>query len=135
LRQRLPAGWQVWLDAAHNSAGGAALAATVREAGDDAAPLHIVFGMMADKDVTGFVAPLAPLATSVTVLALPGEPRSHDPAAVIATLAKAGIAAHAAPSLAAAFEALADTGARGRLLVCGSHVLVGAALRENAAPA
>jgi len=135
LRRRLPAGWEIWLDAGHNAAAGAALAAALRQinAGQPK-PLHIVFGMLDDKDPIAFLRPLAGLATSVRAVPLADEPRSFDPQASVAALEKLGIMAGCAPSLDAALDALAGTSDAARVLICGSHVLVGAALRANARP-
>lgn len=135
LRQRLPADWEVWLDAGHNTAAGAALAATLRQINTERPlPLHIVFGMVDDKDLVAFARPLAELAASVTTVPLPGEPRGIDPHVSAATLSRAGIEATAQPTLEAAFDALAASPARARVLLCGSHVLVGTALQTDARP-
>lgn len=135
LRHRLPADWDIWLDAGHNAAAGEALAAELRQINADRKlPLHIVFGMLDDKDPTAFLSPLAILAASVTAVPLPGEPRSHDPQASAEALTNAGVMAGWAPSLDAALDGLATTPGGARVLICGSHVLAGAALRGSARP-
>jgi dihydrofolate synthase/folylpolyglutamate synthase len=116
LRRRLPADWDVWLDAGHNAAAGRALEAALR------------------KDPAAFLSPLAVLAASVTAVPLPDEPRSRDPRATAEALTKSGIMAGWAPSLDAALDALEATPDGARVLICGSHVLAGAALRGNARP-
>jgi dihydrofolate synthase/folylpolyglutamate synthase len=133
LSRRLPAGWEVWLDAGHNAAAGRALAAALREI--DAVrplPLHIIFGMLDDKDPVAFLGPLAGSAASVTAVPLPGEPRSQDPRAIAAALTEACVAAGWTPSLDAALDALAPAADSARILICGSHIIVGAALQGNA---
>ena len=135
LCRRLPAGWEIWLDAGHNGAAGTALAAALRQINADRPkPLHVVFGMLDDKDPIAFLRPLAGLADTVAAVPLAGEPRSHEPQASAAALRKAGIMARCAPSLDAALDALAGVPGDARVLVCGSHVLVGAALRDNGRP-
>jgi dihydrofolate synthase/folylpolyglutamate synthase len=135
LRQRLPVDWEVWLDAGHNGAAGEALAAALRQINaDKPMPVHIVFGMLDDKDPTALLGPLANLAASVIAVPLAGEPRSQDPRSSAETLVNAGIAADWAPSLDAALESLASTRGGAHILICGSHVIVGAALRGNARP-
>ncbi len=135
LRRRLPADWDIWLDAGHNAAAGEALAAELRQINADRPrPLHIIFGMLDDKDPAAFLSPLAILAASVTAVPLPGEPRSLDPQASAEALIGAGVMAGWAPSLDAAFDALAGTPDGARMLICGSHVLAGAALRGDARP-
>ncbi|MEZ5287702.1 MAG: Mur ligase family protein [Vicinamibacterales bacterium] len=54
---------RVLIDAAHNPAGAAALASYLVDAG--VAPLPLVLAMMADKDVSGMIAPLAPVASRI----------------------------------------------------------------------
>ena len=135
LRHCLPAGWEIWLDAGHNGAAGAALAAALRQINADLPkPLHVIFGMLDDKDPVAFVRPLAGLADTVTAVALADESRSHDPQVSAAALTKSGIMARCAGSLNAGLDGLADASGDARVLICGSHVLVGAALRANARP-
>ena len=135
LRERLPAEWDIWLDAGHNGAAGEALAASLRQINaDKPLPVHIVFGMLDDKDPTALLGPLASLAASVTAVPLANEPRSLDPQSSAETLANAGIAADWAPSLEAALESLASRRGGAHILICGSHVIVGSALRGNARP-
>jgi dihydrofolate synthase / folylpolyglutamate synthase len=66
-------GRQVLLDAAHNPAGAAALAAYLE--GEFSAPLPIVFGAMRDKDVAEMLRILLP-AASVFVATEPGNSRA-----------------------------------------------------------
>ena len=135
LRRRLPPDWEVWLDAGHNAAAGDALAAALRQVNADRPqPLHIIFGMLNDKDPMAFLNPFTALADSVTAVPLAGEPRSLDPQVSATALSGAGMMAGWAPSLGAALDALVRTPGGARVLVCGSHILVGAALRGNARP-
>lgn len=135
LRQNLPADWDIWLDAGHNGAAGEALAAALRQINAvKPMPIHIVFGMLDDKDPTVLLGPLATLAVSVTAVPLPGEPRSLDPQSSAEILANVGIAADWAPSLKVALESLASTQGGAHILICGSHAIVGTALRGNARP-
>jgi len=135
LRRRLPSNWEIWIDAGHNAAAAEALAVELRQINADRPrPLHIIFGMLDDKDPAAFLSPLAILAASVIAVPLPNEPRSRDPQASAETLAGAGVRAGWAPSLDAAVDALAETPGGARVLICGSHVLAGAALRGNARP-
>jgi dihydrofolate synthase/folylpolyglutamate synthase len=135
LRRRLSANLEVWLDAGHNAAAGEALAAALRQINADRPqPLHIIFGMLDDKDPTVFLDQLASLASSVTAVPLADEPRSHNPQASAGSLTRSGTTANWAPSLDAALDVLAETSGGARVLICGSHGLVGAALRGNARP-
>ena len=71
----------ILLDAAHNPAAAAALAAYLR--GAFPAGLPIVFGVMDDKDVDGIVTALAPCATGFVCTA-PDTPRAIPAAALAA---------------------------------------------------
>jgi dihydrofolate synthase/folylpolyglutamate synthase len=131
LMDRLPEGWELWLDGGHNRSAGEALAAAV-EAWSDR-PLHLVFGMLNSKDPKGFLAPLAAHVVGLGAVAIPGE-RNALPAAACRDAARAvGIPAATAASVA---EALGDlVGASGpgpaRILICGSLYLAGRVLAEN----
>ena len=130
LRALLPADAELWVDGGHNPAAGAALAAWSAER-DDGAPLHLVVGMLDTKDAGGFLAPLAPYATSAVTLTVAGEPAALDAEALAAAATAAGMKARAAPSIEAAL-ALATASARPpRVLVCGSLYLAGQVLAAN----
>jgi dihydrofolate synthase/folylpolyglutamate synthase len=81
-------GRQVLLDAAHNPAGAAALAAYLAQSG--VAPLPLVFAAMRDKDAAEMLRRLLPVA-SVVVMTQPRSARAR-PAAELADLAR-GLAA------------------------------------------
>ncbi|HYO11855.1 MAG TPA: folylpolyglutamate synthase/dihydrofolate synthase family protein, partial [Thermoanaerobaculia bacterium] len=71
----LPEGRRVLLDAAHNEAGAAVLAAFLARIGE---PVDLVFGALADKDVRGMLSDLAPHARHL-VLTTPPSPRAKPP--------------------------------------------------------
>ena len=126
----LPAGSELWLDAGHNPMGAAALAdAFDRLQPGDPRPLHLVIAMLDDKDVTGFLAPFAARAADAIAVPLDNEPRAIPVDALVAGAATAGLTARPAGGVT---DALAQV-SRGpvRVLVTGSHLLVGAALRAN----
>jgi dihydrofolate synthase/folylpolyglutamate synthase len=105
-----------WVDGAHNAAAAAALADVLAERG----PMHVVFGILANKDAQGIVAALAPHALSLTFVPVPGHPH-HDPHALAERFA-----GRAAASLA---DALATLPAP--RLIAGSLYLAGEALAAN----
>jgi dihydrofolate synthase/folylpolyglutamate synthase len=120
---------QLWLDGAHNPGGAATLAATVREvlAGR---PVHLVFGVLADKDWPEMVETLFPLAASLH-LAPPASPRALSPEtpALRAAAARHGLVPAVHCSVTAAVEAaLRGAGREEAVLACGSLVLVGEVL-------
>ncbi len=129
LAALLPAGAELWLDGGHNPAAGKALGAFARHWRD--APLHLVVGMMANKDAAGFLAPLLARAAALRAVPVPGHAGAADPAALVAVAQAEGMAdAAVAPSVAAALRDLAAAGPA-RVLICGSLYLAGAVLAEN----
>jgi dihydrofolate synthase/folylpolyglutamate synthase len=128
LVDRLPPGWELWLDGGHNQAGGAALGMVAREWQDK--PLRLVFGMLESHDAAEFLKPLATSVAGLVAVAVPGEPSSRSADNAAAAARAAGIAADTAPDIAAALK-LATTGAPGRVLICGSLYLAGHVLAEN----
>ena len=135
LVEHLPAGWEVWLDGAHNEAGGQVLgrqvAAWRRERPD--LTVHLVFGMLSTHDPETFLRPLAGLAEGLRAVAIGGahQTLSNADAAAAARLAGFPEAAEADDVLAAA-QSLAATHPRpARLLICGSLYLAGEVLAEN----
>jgi len=127
----LPPGFELWLDGGHNPDAAAALAASLPDllAGR---PLHLVVGMLANKDAEGFLAPLLPLATSLRAVPVGEDHAFHEPRALAERAAAAGLAAGAFGDVAAALRDLAARElAPGVVLVCGSLYLAGAVLRAN----
>ena len=111
----LTGGVETWVDGAHNPDAAAALADLLAER-----PMHLVIGLLANKDAVGVVAPLLPHALSLTFVAIPGH-ESHDPEQLAARFG-----GRAAASL---DEALAPLPAP--RLVAGSLYLAGEALSLN----
>jgi dihydrofolate synthase/folylpolyglutamate synthase len=115
---------QIVLDGAHNPHAAQTLAATWREVFDSEQPL-LIFGAMADKDVDGVCAALAPIASEFACVAV-NNPRSEKPdtlAAKFRTLrldAPVGVYGSVADAIAAA--------GKKRMLIAGSLFLIGEAL-------
>lgn len=105
----------VRIDGAHNPA-----AATVLAAELAARPMHLILGILANKDADGILAALAPGALSLNFVAVPDHD-SHDPDALAARWG-----GRAARSLAEAVAAI-----DGDILIAGSLYLAGEALRLN----
>lgn len=128
LADRLPSGWELWLDGGHNQAGGEALAAMAKQWQDR--PLHLVFGMLKSHDAQAFLRPLAPYLATLGTVAIPGEPNALTAEAAAAAARDVGIAATPRAGIAAAVAAAAE-GPAGRVLICGSLYLAGRVLQEN----
>ena len=107
---------RVWLDGGHNPDAGAALA---RYFGGK--PLHLIIGMLTNKNPAAIVAPLRALLISLTVVPIPGS-GAHPTVAF-------GPAAQSAPDVATALAALpADDS---DILIAGSLYLAGEVLKLN----
>lgn len=122
-------GIELWLDGGHNPAGGEAVAATL--AAMPARPTHLICGMLNTKDVTGYMRPLAPHATSLFAVSIPGEAATLPAEATRDAARAAGIPAESAESVLAALQAIRARDASARVLICGSLYLAGQVLREN----
>jgi dihydrofolate synthase/folylpolyglutamate synthase len=121
---------ELWLDGGHNPAAGAALAEALGRL--PPRPLHLVTGMLATKDASSYLRPLAPLARSLHGVAIPGEAATLPAEATVAAARAAGFAeATAAPDVATALAAITAAEPDGRILICGSLYLAGRVLSEN----
>jgi dihydrofolate synthase/folylpolyglutamate synthase len=107
----------VILDGAHNESGAAALADYLRAFVPQ--PIHLLFGIMRDKEIQAIGNLLFPLARSVT-LTRPDNARSADPAAIAPKDARVIPAAPAALE-----QLLASTPPTDAIVICGSLYLVG----------
>lgn len=130
LVRRLPPGWELWLDGAHNEAAGEALARVAAE-NWKGRPLHLIFGMLESHDADGFLRPLAPHLTALHALTIPGESHARSAADAAAAAERVGIPAAPRTDLDDALAHVADSSPTGRLLISGSLYLAGHVLREN----
>jgi len=112
------------LDGAHNVDGAAALAAYLVESGLSG-EVDLVFGGLADKELPAMLATLAPLVRRI-VLTAPESPRAEAPELLAARLGRPELPC--ASDVASAI-ALLECGGAAPILVTGSLVLVGEALR------
>ena len=124
----LPAGWELWLDGAHNPGAGEALAQHLPAWTDR--PLHLVVGMKQGKDAAEFLKPILPFADSVWAVAEPGQ---HLALSVEDVITASGGAARSGGTAAEALRLLAAEAPAGpaRVLICGSLYLAGALLRQG----
>jgi dihydrofolate synthase/folylpolyglutamate synthase len=135
LARRLGPGTELWLDGGHNPDGGRAIAATLAALEERASkPLHLVVGMMGQKDAAGFLEPFVDLARSVRTVPVPGAHEApFAPEALAALAASLGLRASAAPGVEAALDEIERVG-RGpkRVLITGSLYLAGSVLAREA---
>lgn len=116
---------EVWLDGGHNPAAASALAPLLSSFGR---PVHMIVGMLANKDAAGFLAPIAESVSSLTAIPVPDH-ASHLPADLAAAARGLGIAANTASSLADALHMPIATDAP--VLIGGSLYLAGEVLAAN----
>lgn len=128
LAALLPPGTALWLDGGHNPDAGMALARALA----DTQPLHIVCGLLRNKDATGFLRPFADRIASFRAVPIPGHDH-HDPANLCEWVrGELGISdAHPCPDVATALRHIAHQPSRGDVLICGSLYLAGEVLRAN----
>jgi dihydrofolate synthase/folylpolyglutamate synthase len=133
LTALLPASSEVWLDGGHNRAAADAVSAAIRER-LDGRPLHLICGMLANKDAAGLLAPLADIAASFTAIPIPDH-EHHAPEALATDardLAIADVSMAASP--ADALKRLAEKRAPRLVLILGSLYLAGGVLAANDEP-
>ncbi|AZV76484.1 bifunctional folylpolyglutamate synthase/dihydrofolate synthase [Parasedimentitalea marina] len=120
---------ELWLDGGHNAAAGVALADVLAKL--PKRPTHLICGMLNTKDVTGYMAPLAGQADSLTAISIPDEINTLPAEDTAAAAAKVGLNSATAVSAASALAGIVQQDPQARVLICGSLYLAGAILREN----
>ncbi|QBM75790.1 bifunctional folylpolyglutamate synthase/dihydrofolate synthase [Sphingomonas sp. AAP5] len=136
LLDQLPAGSQLWLDGGHNPAATQAIAAALDAIAHPAvgrSEVHLVLGMLANKDPVGLLTPFARLATTLHAVPVPNH-EHHAPAALAAVAHDLGIAAHTSADIAGALRditTIADPAEPPIVLILGSLYLAGEALSAN----
>ncbi len=120
----LAKGHAIWLDGGHNRDAGAALAAFFA---GRIGKMHLIIGMLANKDPTSILLPIATHLASITVVPVQGH--EHHEAEAFATVLSGVAPVTAASDLSAALSILPDDGLD--VLIGGSLYLCGEALRLN----
>lgn len=120
---------ELWLDGGHNAAAGLALADVLAKLPER--PTHMICGMLNTKDVTGYLAPLAKQAESLTAVSIPGEAATLSAEETAAAAAKVNLPATTADSVTDALKSIVAQNPQARVLICGSLYLAGNILREN----
>ncbi|MGD0639215.1 MAG: folylpolyglutamate synthase/dihydrofolate synthase family protein [Roseiarcus sp.] len=118
-----PAGAEIWLDGAHNEAGGRVLAEAMADFEDQSPrPLALICGALTTKDTAGFLSHFKGLAQETLAVPIAGE-HAGRPAEEVAAIARSvGLSAAACDSVASALRFLAarDWPRPPRILVAGS---------------
>ncbi|QLC21378.1 bifunctional folylpolyglutamate synthase/dihydrofolate synthase [Parasphingopyxis sp. CP4] len=117
----------VWLDGGHNLLAANAIAAHF----EDEDGLHLILGMLSNKDAEGFLRALPNLRSAIFV-PVDGH-ASHDPDALVVIASNSGVSARSAADIPTAIAAFAerDFADNHPLLISGSLYLAGEILRLN----
>jgi dihydrofolate synthase/folylpolyglutamate synthase len=126
---------EVWLDGAHNDAGGRALAEAMADLEDHAPrPLALICGTLASKDTAGFLSHFKGLAQETLAVPIAGEHAARSAEDVAAIARGVGVNAAACDGVASALKFLAarEWPVPPRILIAGSLYLAGSVLEANA---
>ena len=129
----VPEGGELWLDGAHNPEGGRAVAAAVADIEERVArPLVLIVGMLATKDVEGFLRNFAGLARRLVAVPIHQE-KALGADAIAAAARAVGIPADVADGIEPALAGIArlDLATPPRILITGSLYLAGEVLALN----
>ena len=129
LVDRLPAGWELWLDGGHNPAAGEVIADVAKGWRDR--PLDLIVGMLNTKDASGFLAPLAPHTRTLRAVTIPGEENPHPAAEIVKSACAVGISAQESVSIESGLRDVVQQPGPARVLICGSLHFAGVVLAEN----
>jgi dihydrofolate synthase / folylpolyglutamate synthase len=128
LTDLLPEGSIIWLDGGHNPDGGAAIARTL----EDGPLVHVITGMLKNKDALGFLRPFAHKIASLHAVPVPGH-EHHDPKD-LCWWAQDGLGitfADPVDNVKVALKRLAGKAQPANVLICGTLYLAGEVLRAN----
>jgi dihydrofolate synthase/folylpolyglutamate synthase len=133
LIDMLPAGSELWLDGGHNPAAARVIGDFLRVRFGGDGPVHLVLGLLANKDAPGFLAALAPSGVRIRTVPIGGH--GHHPPGELATMARAvGFESSPCSSIEEALAeiaAAADPAVPPAVLIGGSLYLAGAVLSAN----
>jgi dihydrofolate synthase/folylpolyglutamate synthase len=135
LLSLLPEGSELWLDGGHNPAAARAIADFFHARLAPGRPFRIILGMLANKDLRGFLEPFA--GSSMRIIAVPVPGHAHHDAAAVRTAAESlGLSMDGeAPDAMAALRQLATQEDDAPLvLIGGSLYLAGTVLATNGTP-
>ena len=137
LHDQLGPRGELWLDGGHNPDAGAALAETLGDwqtTDAEQRPLHLIMGMLANKDAVEFLAPFKPLAAKIHAVPIPYEEAAMAPAQIVEAAAVHSLDGRAVDDVPAALASIIETqadDATPRVLICGSLYLAGSVLATN----
>lgn len=134
----LPTGSELWLDGGHNDSAGEVLAAHAQTWSADKKQLHLIVGMVGNRDPSELLKPLAPFCASLHAVPVPMEKIRHGrtgeeipPSQVADAAQNLGIPARKAASVDEAVRHICQEPMPARILICGSLFLAGFVLESN----
>lgn len=125
---------EIWLDGGHNPAGAQAIAQTLADLEERSSrPVHLVVGMMGQKDAAGFLSSFRGLVRGIVTVPIPGAHEApFDPEALAALARNLGFDAASATNTSEAIQLIeANNVEPKRILICGSLYLAGHVLAEQ----
>ena len=130
LVEALPPGSELWIDGGHNPSAGRVIGDFLRSHVAPDRPLHVVLGLLENKDAAGFLAAMGQIHARFHMVPVPGHPH-HAPTALAETAQLAGLTAEPTADVAAALAAISGNGMPPVVLIGGSLYLAGQALALN----
>jgi len=129
LAALLPANSELWLDGGHNPGAGAVIAAWVKS---QQKPVHLICGMLSNKDVRQFLLPLSPFVRSLAAIPIEGEPGGQNAEHIYNIAHQLGIGSTLRINIKNAIEAIVTEDKNDFIiLICGSLYLAGNILWQN----
>ena len=132
LVEMLPPGSELWIDGGHNPSAGRVIGDFLRAHAAVDRPLHIVLGLLENKDASGYLAAMGQLHARFHMVPIEGHAH-HAPATLAETARLAGLTAGPAESFSGALAMIADMerATPPIVLIAGSLYLAGRALEAN----
>ncbi|AUW58664.1 bifunctional folylpolyglutamate synthase/dihydrofolate synthase [Sphingobium sp. SCG-1] len=130
LTALLSRGNALWLDGGHNEAAGEMLAKFLDGLSPQEKPVHLIVGMLSNKDVAAFLQPMRGKISHIYSLPVPGHDH-HRTDRFEAIAREWGIVSSAHDNVADALAAVAASGDSAPILIAGSLYLAGDVLLRN----
>jgi dihydrofolate synthase/folylpolyglutamate synthase len=125
----LPSNAELWIDGAHNEAGGEVLSLWVE---DKVEPIYIIAGMTKGRDSKKFFQYFTNKVKHVYGVLVEAEPSSHAPEYIVNAAQAVGINASVTDSIEGAIAKIISVATPPyKILICGSLYLAGMALEKN----
>jgi dihydrofolate synthase/folylpolyglutamate synthase len=134
LLNKLPDGWEIWVDGGHNEAAAKAIADQAQVWGNEnvSMPLYAIFGMLNSKNPESFLRPLKVHVANIRCLAIPSEENAYKSDDLLIVAQNIGISAIKSDTVEeAVVDLVACSQKPARILICGSLYLVGKVLANH----